>query len=140
MSEQRKYRLTLNTKQALVVVQALDLHSRLIAGQVEELGRRFRMERASDPEMTLEQLDRVDDAARLLKAVMFPELRGNAAHGIHSDKIPDEARVAYDLLQVLRNRLAWDENPEGGIQVWFDDPTQTSYEEKPPEMERVEDE
>jgi hypothetical protein len=47
-------------------------------------------------------------------------------HGIRSDKIPDSARVAFDLYQVIRHRLAWDRKPEGGFQVYFDQPLLTS--------------
>jgi hypothetical protein len=53
----------------------------------------------------------------------------NAYHGIFSDKIPDEARVAWDLHQVIRHRLSWDDQPEGGITVNFDTPMKYGKEE-----------
>ena len=42
--------------------------------------------------------------------------------------INDSFRVAWDLQQVIRYRLAWDRNPEGGIQVIFDEPLKSSQE------------
>jgi len=45
-----------------------------------------------------------------------------------SEKIHDVFRIAWDLQQVIRHRLAWDRNPKGGIQVSFDDPLKSSRE------------
>lgn len=49
-----------------------------------------------------------------------------AYHGIHSRTITDNARIAYDIEQVIRHRLAWDRQPEGGFQVDFDEPARSS--------------
>jgi effector-binding domain-containing protein len=35
------------------------------------------------------------------------KLRQNESWGIHSEKIDDDYRVAYDMIQVLRNKQAW---------------------------------
>ena len=49
------------------------------------------------------------DAFQLqLKSILFPELTGQWYHALHPKKVPEQARIAYDLIQVIRHRLAWD--------------------------------
>ena len=50
----------------------------------------------------------------------------NGSWGIFCSDVPDDARVAYDLLRVIRHRLAWDSQPDGGITVNFDEPHQSA--------------
>ena len=38
----------------------------------------------------------------------------------------EEAKIAYDLHQVIRHQLAWDQKPEGDITVDFDTPVKFS--------------
>ena len=40
-------------------------------------------------------------------------------------------RIAWDIQQVIRHRIAWDRNPKGNITVDFDSPLKTSDEQLP---------
>lgn len=44
---------------------------------------------------------------RRFREVFFPELRGDAYYGINSQLVHDNARVAWDVLQVVRQHLAF---------------------------------
>ena len=55
-----------------------------------------------------------EDAAQAAQAfdqrfreIFFPELRGDAYYGINSQLVHDNARVAWDVLQVVRRHLAF---------------------------------
>jgi hypothetical protein len=59
-------------------------------------------------------------------------LHGNGSWGIHNkENVSDEARVSWDLAQVVRGAIAWDRNPRGGITVDFDVPRQSSMQTLP---------
>ena len=45
---------------------------------------------------------------RRYREIFFPELRGDAYYGINSQLVHDNARVAWDVLQVVRQHLAFD--------------------------------
>lgn len=59
----------------------------------------------------IEVLDKIHQIAHDLKTLMAPELSPNAYYGIGSDKICEDAAIAYDLQQVMRNIQSWTENP-----------------------------
>lgn len=50
----------------------------------------------------------------------------NGSWGIFHPEIHDDGRIAYDLLCVIRHKLAWDRKPNGDITVDFDRPWKTS--------------
>ena len=59
---------------------------------------------------------------------------------MNEEHVPDEARILWDIHQVIRRQLAYDHHPEitpenrwntGGWTVQFDDPYQTSNEPLP---------
>lgn len=120
----RHYTLTLNEHQAYVIKEALDLFSRIHMGQLDTVADVFvayAQERGFD---TLSFLrDELDNLSPI-----WTGLHKHAYHGIHSPKISDKARVAWDLQQVIRHRLAWDREPKGGIYVDFDTPMRSSAE------------
>lgn len=118
-----KYQLTLNERQLEVINKALDFYSRMAAGQFGELlswFSGFNWVKSPDAE------DR--ESLEWLKE-RLTGLRRNAYRSIVT--CPEPARIAYDIYQVIRNRLAWDRNPKGGIQVSYDDPHQVSAETLP---------
>lgn len=43
-----------------------------------------------------------------------------ASFTIHNPAISDEARIAWDLAKVIRGRLAWEQEPSGGLTADFD--------------------
>lgn len=115
---ERKYNLTLTEEQAGILTDALDLFVRIGIGQFEEVAQVY------DPARKLEAWEGVHTL--LLAAKEHAGLPRNGGPGIHNSKVPDRFRAAFDLKQVVRNRVAWDKNPKGGIQVQFDEPNRTS--------------
>lgn len=113
---ERKYNLTLTEEQAGVLTDALDLFVRIGIGQFE---------------VVVEVYDPCGETRHNIKALLLAAkehagLPRNGGPGIHNSKVPDRFRAAFDLKQVVRNRVAWDKNPKGGIQVQFDEPNRTS--------------
>ena len=114
----RPYNLSLTERQAQVLVDALDLYSRIGMGQLTEISHVLRMNSKA-----------VDEVDMMLREASYCWMGGAGSYyGITSDKINDVFRVAWDLQQVIRYRLAWDRNPDGGIQVHFDEPLKSSAE------------
>jgi hypothetical protein len=64
-----------------------------------------------------------------LKKVYFPELECAAYYGIFSPDTPEESKISWDLIQVIRNKIAWSNRPEGGMTVDFGKPIQSSLSE-----------
>jgi hypothetical protein len=99
-----EYTLTINKEQARVICEALEVYSRLKHGQIDELRNLFR-DRWCKPNGLFNW-----DSEYLfhaLKSVIFTELDRNASYGV-GNKVYPESSVAWDVMQVLRHRLAWD--------------------------------
>lgn len=114
------YTVELAEAHAEVLARALDLYSRVGTGQLEEVLAVF------DAGHELPAEARELARAYIDSAKVSVGLPASGHRGIHGEATRDEFRVAYDLQQVVRHRLAWDRRPEGGFQVDFDEPTQTS--------------
>lgn len=110
--------LTLTEEQADILLTALDTYSRLKMGQFNAVTDLF----------PARDFDRKAAAAALLAArqTVMPELDPRGYYGILNLEAGEQARVAFDIQQVLRHALAWHRRPEGGIGVCYDDPYQTS--------------
>ena len=92
--------IELSEGQAELVKKSLDLYSRILTGQLGEIEYLFRF---YDNKYDKDKVSKILDD---LKLELFPELNSNSYHSIHSDKINDSARVAYDMLQVIRFHMA----------------------------------
>lgn len=93
-----KYRVTLTDAQVAVASAALELYCRLLIGQPEHV--------LLDQFIVKMPLANVEAARNLigdLKAQVFPGMGPNTSHGIHSSEVSDDARVAFDIQQVLRH-------------------------------------
>lgn len=108
MSDPTRYTLTITEGQAQVLVDALDLYSRIHIGQFE---------RILDPIQfgpLLEGKSHAEwDTLRNLLQWAHELVTGSRAGGpgIHNSKeVDDLARVSYDLQQVIRHRLWQDRN------------------------------
>lgn len=115
-----KFQLTFTPEQARVLTQALDIYSRLGLGQFEKVLDVY------DPDFKLTGPVR-DEIRRALEVAK--EEAGHPAHGshgIHNPVVPDTFRVAFDLQQVVRHKLAWAETPMGSPLLRFDTPRQSS--------------
>ena len=107
----------LNSEHCQVLMKALDLYSRLLIGQFDMLKDTVTDWKKWSP--------KANELIEQLKQEVYGFSSG-ASYGIHSPEVDDDARVAWDVQQVLRNRLAWDRNPKGGMQVSFDSPMKSS--------------
>ena len=139
--------IEINDEQAYVIIEALDLFSRVLIGQAEEAGSVMNKYSVNmlDSEVvgdvgkqyTQHKPDKhaynahhdFSDAIRSLKHNLLG-IHSSGSYGIHSCEVHDNARIAYDVQQVLRNHLAWKHHTEGSfggtMGVSFDKPYQTS--------------
>jgi len=99
-----RYTLTINKEQACVIREALEIYSRLKHGQIHELRELFR-DRWCAPDSPFNWS--TEPLLDSLKAIIFPDLEKNASYGV-GNKVYPESTVAWDIMQVLRHRLAWD--------------------------------
>lgn len=149
-------KLELSDEQAAVVVEALDLYSRCLIGQLEEVGQVALLYNVNMLDSEVRQSSYSDnpatyvahkpdkrawdahhdftDGVRKLKYSLLG-IHSNGSYGIHSECVHDNARVAYDVLQVVRNHMAWKRHKDGCIigtlGVSFDTPVQTSKQQLP---------
>jgi hypothetical protein len=129
----KRYTLHLTEKQARVIVNALDLYSRIGMGQLKEVAYVLRAQNIgakTDAEIQ-EHSDQINIIRDRLEALSRYWMNGPGYHSIASQKISDVFRVAWDIQQVVRHRLAWDRNPKGDITVDFDNALKTSKEPLP---------
>lgn len=128
-----KYNLIIDQKQADVIITALDFFSRVLCGQLEEI--RWVLLKNAGPNSA--DYEAVEVALDVLKREFF-DLQGASHMGIYNS--PERAKVAYDLVQVIRHRVSWDETPSGGITVNFDEPLKVSQGTELAIIEKAEEE
>ena len=117
------YTLTVTDKQALVIMDAVELLARVHMGQMESV-----VSEVASPTQAAD----ARDCADALKLAIYPELSPTAYYGIVSPELRKEARIAWDIFQVVRQRLALDalepgERPNRML-VIYDDPLHASKE------------
>lgn len=117
-------KLTVDETQAQIINSALDLYSRLLCGELSTLTTFF-AKHNSDLDLPHDELFSI---LREIKSLVFPDLSASnyCVYGIYQEEAPEQAKVAYDLFQVIRNHIAWKNKPEGGIEVDFHEPMNTS--------------
>lgn len=139
----KEYLLKINERQAQLLVDVCDLYSRIGIGQIEEivnLARHGMLKHKNGKTADYENLNVADHMIRQVKLFLFG-LESNANYGIHNETISDMYRVAWDLQQVIRQRLAWDRrgNPQkrewgeelSMMGVHYDEPHKASKEPLP---------
>lgn len=88
-------RLTMTPEQARVVRDALDFYARIQCGQFSELVRMFTP--------SVRDRDGAEQLAQMLRDRLFPDLdRRASGHGI-AECPSNGAKVAFDVLQVIRH-------------------------------------
>jgi Zn-dependent M32 family carboxypeptidase len=124
------YNFKINKKQVEVISKALDLYSRIGAGQVNEILWHSSVAKkmwVKNDNLTENKMDykivvkMLDDIKKIIWGYK-PNEHGGISMAEETDKI------AYDLHQVIRYKLAWDENSEGGLTVDFQKPMRYSEE------------
>lgn len=120
----KKYKLIITEKQAQRIIRALDLYTRLSAGQMNELN-----------EITFEKDEKefntkaTQETLSQLQKEMFPSLGSlNASYGIHSKGLPDEVREGYDIFKVMMYEFNKD---KGIMNVYADKVRQASKQPLP---------
>lgn len=108
----KKYSLEVTEEHLQVLINALDLYTRVGIGQFEEVARVYMGLGNSN-----RQLEYYLTAAKV--SVGHPK---NGSFGIHNPNVRDEFRQAFDIKQVIRHRLAWDRSPQGGSGIDFFEP------------------
>lgn len=120
----KNVQLTMTESQAQTIMNALDLYSRLGHGQV------FEIKNAMERHFGKEWGKDVDDALKTVKAVYFPELRHDGEYySIFNERTPEESKIGWDLIQVLRYAISWHKKPLGGHTVDFGPPIASSLKE-----------
>jgi hypothetical protein len=114
------YLLWMTREQVAVTRKALEVYARLLHGQFGMVLQDAFMDRYCDIHHPEFNHDLVVDVERQLKIAIFPELNQNASYGVGSRVYP-ESTEAWQLMTVLRHRLAWDrlrEQGEGEANRW----------------------
>ena len=119
----KKYNLQITKDQAERIMLALDLYTRLSVGQVDNLKDiSFEKEKGRFKQPSEETLIK-------LQSEMFPSLTGlHHSHGIHSQKLPDKIREAYDIYKVMMYEF---NKGKGVMNVYADKVRQTSKQKLP---------
>ena len=126
-----------STNEGYQLLNALEL-SRLHMGQFFPLTDHVRLR-------TWEERDAFQQQ---LKSILYPDLPTRDFYSLHSVEVSEKARIAYDLIQVIRQRLAWDKigkDPDKDQRNWpdmmglcYDQPIRVSTEPLA-KMEKVQD-
>ena len=95
--------IEVNENQAYTIKQALDFYSRFIMGQFEEIDRL--MINHSKFWEDYDSRERLGELIKEMRNIIYPQLNGYAHWGIYSINCPQESKVAYDIIQVLRHEL-----------------------------------
>lgn len=117
------YQLEFTDNEIRIVLNALDLYSRIWIGQYDQILWDLRWYRKYN------QLDALDESLRRkmkdMRNIILPGLQGDslsASYGIFSPDRDVKAAVAYDMQQEFRYRRAWFLSPNGGYTVDFRKP------------------
>ncbi len=107
-----KYLLEIDEDHARLLIEALDFYSRVHMGQLEVI-----VEQHIDSFTDAEAYEKFRQTVSLLKSDLGVHQNGH--WGIRSPKVIEGAKVAFDIQQIIRHRIAWDRHPEGGHTVNF---------------------
>ena len=117
------HELEFTDNEILIILQALDLYSRIWIGQYDHILWDLRWYRNCN------QLDELDKTLRRefldIRNIVLPglyEYSLNGSYGIFSPDRDTKAAIAYDMQQEFRYRRAWFLKPEGGYTVDFGRP------------------
>ena len=128
------YNLKMTKEQAEILVKALDLYSRIGIGQFEEiLNHPTWQKRSFSSEVDYKDLREAEYFIANVKQLIIGQSHGGPGMSVSEE----HNRIAYDILQVIQHRLAWDEKPEGDTHVKFHEPHQCA-DHKMVEIEREE--
>lgn len=125
-----KYLLEINEEHAKVIIEALDVFSRIHMGQLNIIAEQLNFSNFFN-KTNIHNTDfrkKIDE----LKAIIGLSSSGHL--GIRSEVVHEDAKVAYDIQQIIRHKLAWDKNPQGGYSVDFQELFKCSKSETLPKI------
>lgn len=133
--DSKLYRLEMTETVAIAVMHACEFYMRMAMGQFSELSSGLVF-----PHFTTDQRDAVEDHLSDVKGMLMPKLGGgHAYHSARSPALPESCRVAIDVHDVIRHRLANDRLKPGEKPGWntsFNEPMR--YADQPlVKMERI---
>ena len=117
MSKHDVYKLEINGRQAAVIALALELYARAHIGQLNEISWQVGRYIQSPADVS-----KARDHLEMASKYLFPD----GSPSMTNPKVPESARIAWDIQQVIRHRRSWDDNPGGGITTNFDEPMKLS--------------
>jgi len=114
-------------------VQSLDMYSRMGMGQLWVIESELRVSGFFGGKKRSPKYEDVTQLVNRLTSVLYGFPYPNMAYGIHGREVPTECKLAYDIQQVVRHRLAWDSVGNPPARDWskmmgcsFDNPTNIS--------------
>lgn len=128
-----KVTIELTKEQALVIMDALELYSRIYMGQFDEIEHRLHLD-TYDKALNRPDYDRelaricLDDAQRAI----FYDLNPGAYVGIQATN--ENSKISWDIYQQIRHDLSWHDNPGAPFEERgnsFDKPLVTSKQPLP---------
>lgn len=129
-----KVQLEMSEDQAYVIQDALDFYSRIMMGQFDNIASLFSIRLAKN--VNREEETKLIEA---LKNLYYPELHRSAYYGIFHSDTPEDAKISWDLIQVLRYDISWYKYPEGGHTVNFHTPLRSSNTEELAKVKIIEE-
>jgi hypothetical protein len=103
-----RYTIECSEHQARVIVDALDLYSRIGCGQLEEIPRMWDHFYCQSPGIDLSAM-----RERIKQAKACIGVPPDGHNGIFGRGVNDIFRDAYDIQQAVRNRIAVTKDPDG---------------------------
>ena len=115
-----KYNITVNKKQAHILVKALDLMGRICMGQYDEILDYGYLPKSVAADKTHISQYEWQDAKKKLDEIKYL-ITGqptSGSYGISSPEVNDQAKEAYDMQQVIRNQLWKDSDKSPRWSTW----------------------
>jgi hypothetical protein len=94
----KKYTIELSQEHIQPLLQALDTFTRLKMGQFNTVFEVF-------PELSWDDKELIH---RLIRQVIFKDMHLNASLGVFSPELSQDAKISFDIYQVIRHARAWD--------------------------------
>jgi len=121
VSEANALSVTLSKRHVQRLSAALELTARLGLWQLEALSREAMWAHALDPDSHFQQVEACEQELAAFKVAQSGYSQ-HASAGIYNPQVSPLFRQAFAAHRLLRHRLAWDQQPQGGFGVDFDEP------------------
>jgi len=118
MNKNRVYKVELTETQLKLIARALEMHSRMRCGQIEEsflppISERVFEIIKNDKDGYREKRKTVSDCLKTIKLTLWPDLSDNSSHGIGYDK---EADLGYEMYKEIHHQFELEEQERCAIE------------------------